>query len=519
MTSPAPTTAPTTEAAPTDARQRSVDVLIIGAGLSGIGAAARLTRDRPGTTLAVLEMRDGIGGTWDLFRFPGVRSDTDMFTFSYPFRPWHGETSMGSGEDIRRYITETATEFGIDRHIHFRTKVSAADWSSEQQRWTVRAETDGSPVTWTARFLFVCAGYYDYDRGYQPDFPGLADFRGTFIHPQFWPEDLDYTAKRVLVIGSGATAVTLIPALTENALHVTMLQRSPTYVMALPGVDVVADVLRRFLPAGLAHRLLRVKNVLKFQVIYSVSRRAPALARKIIRGVAVGRLQDEAYVDEHFRPLYNPWEQRLTLAPDGDFYDVIAQKKASVVTGKLDRFVAEGVRLADGTTVEADIIVSATGLSMRALGGMALSIDGRHVDVGSAVTYRAAMISGVPNLAFVFGYTNSSWTLRSDLSARLVVRLLRYMDKFGYDAATPEPDEDETDLRPFIDDLSSGYIQRGIAQFPRQGRRKPWQVRQNYLLDLVEALPGNVSRRMRFTRRSRSAVPTPTTVGAPHQAA
>ncbi|MDQ1631907.1 MAG: monooxygenase, partial [Frankiaceae bacterium] len=446
MTSPAPTTAPTTEAAPTDARQRSVDVLIIGAGLSGIGAAARLTRDRPGTTLAVLEMRDGIGGTWDLFRFPGVRSDTDMFTFSYPFRPWHGETSMGSGEDIRRYITETATEFGIDRHIHFRTKVSAADWSSEQQRWTVRAETDGSPVTWTARFLFVCAGYYDYDRGYQPDFPGLADFRGTFIHPQFWPEDLDYTAKRVLVIGSGATAVTLIPALTENALHVTMLQRSPTYVMALPGVDVVADVLRRFLPAGLAHRLLRVKNVLKFQVIYSVSRRAPALARKIIRGVAVGRLQDEAYVDEHFRPLYNPWEQRLTLAPDGDFYDVIAQKKASVITGTLDRFVGEGVRLADGTIVEADIIVSATGLSMRALGGMALSIDGRHVDVGSAVTYRAAMISGVPNLAFVFGYTNSSWTLRSDLSARFVVRLLRYMDKFGYDAATPEPDEDETDL-------------------------------------------------------------------------
>lgn len=518
MTSPAPSAAHP-DAAPTDARRRSVDVLIVGAGLSGIGAAARLTRDRPGTSFAVLEMRDGIGGTWDLFRFPGVRSDTDMFTFSYPFRPWHGETSMGSGDDIRRYISETATEFGIDPHIHFRTKVSAADWSSEQQRWTVQAETDGSPVTWTARFLFVCAGYYDYDRGYQPDFPGLADFRGTFIHPQFWPEDLDYTAKRVLVIGSGATAVTLIPALTDHALHVTMLQRSPTYVMALPGVDVVADVLRRVLPSGLAHRLLRVKNVLMFQVMYSVSRRAPSLARKIIRGVAVGRLQDEAYVDEHFRPLYNPWEQRLTLAPDGDFYEAIAQKKASVVTGKLDRFVPEGVRLADGTTVEADIIVSATGLSMRALGGMALSIDGAHVDVGAAVTYRAAMISGVPNLAFVFGYTNSSWTLRSDLSARFVVRLLRYMDKFGYDAATPEPDEEDTDLRPFIDDLSSGYIQRGIAQFPQQGRRKPWQVRQNYLLDLVEALPGNMTRQMRFTRRTRAAAPAATPVGAPHQAA
>lgn len=493
------TTAPAAAVPRSD--ERTVDVLIVGAGLSGIGAAARLARERPGSSYAVLEMRDDLGGTWDLFRFPGVRSDTDMFTFSYPFRPWHGRTSMGSGADIRRYIEETAAEFGVDRHIHFRTKVHSADWSTPQQRWTVHAETDGAPQTWTCRFLFVCAGYYDYDQGYQPDFPGRDDFRGTFVHPQFWPEGLDCTGRRIVVIGSGATAVTLIPALADAAAHVTMLQRSPTYVMAMPGVDPIATVVRRLLPAGIAHRLLRIKNVAMLEVMYSVSRRWPKLARRVIRGIAVGRLRDEAYVDVHFNPRYNPWEQRLTLAPDGDFYDAIAEGKASVATGQLDRIVPEGVRLADGTTIEADVIVSATGLSMRVLGGMTVAIDGQPVDIGAAVSYRAAMISGVPNLAFVFGYTNSSWTLRSDLTARFVIRLLNHLDRHGHDAATPQVDADDSDLRPFIDDLSSGYIKRGIAQFPRQGRRRPWQVRQNYLLDLLEAVPGNVTRRIRFSRR------------------
>lgn len=478
-----------------------VDVLVVGAGLSGIGAACRLELERPGTSYAILEQRQAIGGTWDLFRYPGVRSDTDMFTYSYPFKPWRGEKAMGDGPDIRAYVQEAAAEYGVERHIRFGTTVRSAEWSSAEARWTVHAETDGEPATWTCSFLYLCTGYYDYDKGHQPDFAGLADYRGTFVHPQFWPDDIHLAGKRVVVIGSGATAITLIPALTDEAAHVTMLQRSPTYVAALPAVDAVADTLRARLPAGLAHRLVRAKNVLLTQGIYSFSRRFPRQARALFRRVALSFLDDPAYVDTHFRPRYKPWEQRLALAPDGDFYAAIRDGMASVVTDTIDRFVPEGIRLSSGTTLEADVVVSATGLALKPLGGLELTVDGEPVDPGRTVAYRAVMLSGVPNLAFCFGYTNTSWTLRADLSSRFVCKLLAHMDRHGYSTAVPTVDPDAP-RRPFIDDLTSGYIARDIGRFPAQGPDDPWLVRQNYMLDKLAALPGDVTRNMRFEHRA-----------------
>ncbi len=491
-----------------------VEVLIVGAGLSGIGAAARLERDRPGTSYAVLDMRDAIGGTWDLFRYPGVRSDTDMYTFSYPFRPWSGETSMGDGEHIRTYIRDTAAEHGVPRHIQFNTKVLGASWSSAEARWTVETEVEGEPRSCTCSFLFLCTGYYDYDHGHQPDFEGLEDFGGSFLNPQFWPEDLDYTGKRVVVIGSGATAITLVPAMTDEAEHVTMLQRSPSYIATLPEVDAMADFLRRWLPAKLAHRIMRARNVLLTQGIYTVSQRLPKQARAVLRHLALKRLKDPEYVDTHFRPSYEPWDQRLTLAPDGDLYEVIHDGKASVVTDNIDRFVAEGIRLESGKVLEAGIVVSATGLALKRFGGIELTVDGQPTDPGDSVAHRAVMLSGVPNLAFSFGYINTSWTLRADLSSRYVVKLLKHMDRHGYASATPEFDSGQ-ERYPFITDLNAGYIKRGIDQFPDQGEKDPWLVRQNYLLDAAAALSGNVSAGMRFSRRELSADGAREHVGVP----
>jgi monooxygenase len=479
-------------------------VLIVGAGLSGIGAAARLQRDRPGTSYAVLDMRHAIGGTWDLFRYPGVRSDTDMYTFSYPFRPWSGEKSMGDGQHIRAYIRDTAAEHDVERHIRFGTKVMSASWSSAEAQWTVHTEVDGRPRTWTCAFLFLCAGYYDYEQGHQPDYDGLEDFSGSFVNPQFWPEDLDYAGKRVVVIGSGATAITLVPAMTGEAEHVTMLQRSPSYVATLPEVDAMADVLRRWLPATLAHRIMRARNVLLTQGIYTFSQRLPKQARALLRRIAINYLEDPEYVDTHFRPSYEPWDQRLTLAPDGDLYAVIHEGRASVVTDNIDRFVPEGIRLESGELLEADIVVSATGLSLKSFGGIELTVDGVPTDPGDSVAHRAVMLSGVPNLAFVFGYINTSWTLRADLSSRYVVKLLKHMDHHGYASATPEFDSGQ-ERYPFITDLNAGYIKRGIDQFPDQGERDPWLVRQNYMFDAATALPGNVSKGLRFARRDPSA--------------
>ncbi|MGW4947136.1 flavin-containing monooxygenase [Actinoplanes sp. NPDC004185] len=468
------------------------DVLIIGAGLSGIGAAWRLHQQRPGTSYAILEARDAIGGTWDLFRYPGVRSDSDMFTLSYPFRPWQGDRSLASGESIRDYIQDTADEGGITPHIRFSARVVAADWSAG--RWTVRL---AGGETLTCRFLYACAGYYDYARGHQPDFPGLDDFTGRFVHPQSWPADLDHAGQRVVVIGSGATAVTLVPAMAETAAHVTMLQRSPSYLTVLPGRDVVADLLRRRLPARVAHKVARAKNIVLSQAFYQLARRRPERVKAILRRFAVRHLADPAYVDEHFTPAYQPWDQRLCVIPDGDLFAAIKNGTASMVTDHIERFVPEGIRLRSGRTLEADIVVSATGLSLLPIGGVTLTVDGREVEPGKSVAYRGVMLSGVPNFAYCIGYTNASWTLRADLSHRYVCRLLAFLDRSGYVSATPK--EGPGNRRPLLD-LTSGYVQRALDRFPQQGDKDPWTVRQNYLLDVLTTPRADVRRDMTFTR-------------------
>jgi monooxygenase len=468
------------------------DVLIIGAGLSGIGAAWRL-KDT-GRTYAILEGRDAIGGTWDLFRYPGVRSDSDMFTLSYPFRPWQGERSLADGESIRRYIEDTADEGGITPHIRFGSRVVAAEWVKD--RWTV---TLAGGETLTCRFLYACAGYYDYARGHQPDFPGIDTYRGRFVHPQDWPADLDHAGRRVVVIGSGATAVTLVPAMAETAAHVTMLQRSPSYLTVLPGRDVVADLLRRRLPAPVAHKLARAKNILLAQGFYQLARRRPERVKAILRRFAVRHLNDAAIVDAHFTPAYQPWDQRLCVIPDGDLFDAVKAGRAEMVTDHIDRFVPEGVRLRSGRTLTADIVVSATGLSLLPIGGVQLTVDGEVVDPGKRVAYRGVMLSGVPNFAYCIGYTNASWTLRADLSHRYVRRLLAHLDKHGLASATPR--ETPGHRRPLLD-LTSGYVQRALDRFPQQGDRDPWTVRQNYLLDVVTTPRADVRRDMTFTRRS-----------------
>ncbi len=471
-----------------------VDVLIIGAGLSGIGAAWRLQHDVPGTSYAILEAREAIGGTWDLFRYPGVRSDSDMFTLSYPFRPWRDRETMAGGERIRTYIRDTADEAEITGHIRFRTRVLGAEWSSAQARWTVRTDTGR---TWTCSFLYVCAGYYAYDRGHQPEFAGREDFAGRFVHPQFWPEDLDVDGKRVVVIGSGATAVTLVPALAEQGAHVTMLQRSPSYLTALPRTDALADRLRRYLPARIAHSIVRNKNVLVTSAFYQLCRRRPEAAKKLLRAGTRRFLDDPAYLDEHFTPDYEPWDQRLCVVPGGDFFRAIRAGRAAVVTDRIDRIVAEGVRLESGRTLEADVVVSATGLSLLVLGGLQLTVDGERVDVGDTVAYRGVMLSGVPNLAFCFGYTNASWTLRADLSSRFVCRLLAHLRAKGLASATPRTPGPDAPRLPFLH-LTSSYVRRAVDGFPRRVEREPWNVRQNYLVDRVVMGTAGVQRDMDF---------------------
>jgi monooxygenase len=478
------------------------DVLIIGAGLSGIGAAWRLRKQRPRDTYAILEARDAIGGTWDLFRYPGVRSDSDMFTLSYPWRPWREPESLASGDKIRDYIRATADEAGITGHIRFGAKVISADWSAAQARWTVR--TDRGDV-YLARFLYACAGYYDYTEGYQPDFPGISTYRGTVVHPQFWPEDLDYRGKRVVIIGSGATAVTLVPAMAADAGHVTMLQRSPTYLIPLPNRDVIADAARRILPPKAANRVARGKNVLVSQLFYQVARKRPKQVRRILQGLAGRLLKNPGYVEEHFKPRYEPWDQRLCVIPNGDLFHTITAGRASVVTDHIDTFVPEGIRLRSGTVLEADVVVSATGLSLLAIGGIQVSLDGTPIEIGQQSAYRGLMLSGVPNLAYCIGYTNASWTLRADLSHRYVLKLLDHMDRHGYAVATPT--QPSGTGRPLLD-LSSGYVRRALDRFPRQGDRDPWLVRQNYLRDVVTTPRADVTQDMTFARRS-APVPDP----------
>ncbi|MFI6173123.1 flavin-containing monooxygenase [Nocardia sp. NPDC051052] len=482
-----------------------LDVVIVGAGLSGIGAAYRLQTECPGKTYAVLEARAAMGGTWDLFRYPGIRSDSDMFTLGYPFKPWREAKSIADGPSIRRYINDTATEFGIDRHIRYQTKVVAADWSSETARWTLTLEErdDTGGISWrslTCGFLYACAGYYNYDHGYTPEFPGLASFSGQVVHPQFWPEDLDYTGKRVVVVGSGATAVTLVPSMAEQAELVTMLQRSPTWISAVPGRDKYADKIRELLPPNLAHRVIRTKNILFTIGFYQYCRRRPAAARKLLTALTTRILKDEKAVAEHFTPTYNPWDQRLCAVPDADFFKAMKKGKAEVVTDHIDSFVPEGIRLRSGRILQADIVVTATGLQMLPFGGIVPRVDGAPVTLSDQFIWQGAMLTGLPNFAVCVGYTNASWTLRADLSSRLVCKILNHMDRRGYAAVVPEPDG-ELNEQPLLD-LDAGYIQRSIADFPHQGDRHPWKVRQNYLLDSATTLRTDLNKTLAATPKS-----------------
>ncbi|WP_420115410.1 flavin-containing monooxygenase [Micromonospora sp.] len=478
-----------------------VDVLIVGAGLSGVGAACHLRRTCPDTTYAVVEARDAIGGTWDLFRYPGIRSDSDMFTLGYAFRPWTAPQAIADGDTILRYVRETAREYGVEEHIRFRHRVRRAEWDSTTARWTVHVHRDDTAedIVLTCGFLFSCTGYYRYDAGYTPDFPDVGRYTGRLVHPQHWPDDLDHTGRRVVVIGSGATAVTLVPALARRAGHVTMLQRSPTYVIALPARDRLADVLRRRLPARAAHRLVRAKNVLFGTVNYQLARRAPRTVRAFLRRAAKGRLPAGYDVDRHFSPRYDPWDQRLCVAPDGDLFDALSTGRASVVTDTVDAFTPDGVRLGSGAELPADIVVTATGLQLLALGGMTLTVDGVDVDLGATVAYKGMMLSGVPNFALTIGYTNASWTLKADLVATYVCRLLRHLDATGQQVVTPVAPADG-DLSPLID-LRSGYVLRSVDTLPRQGARAPWRLHQNYPRDVVLMKHGRlVDEGVRFSR-------------------
>jgi cation diffusion facilitator CzcD-associated flavoprotein CzcO len=478
-----------------------VEVLIIGAGLSGIGAAHHIQSAFPDRTYAILEARDAIGGTWDLFRYPGVRSDSDMHTLGYRFRPWTQAKAIADGPAILRYVRDTATEAGIDRHIRFGYRVVRAAWSTRDARWTVEAVHGGEPVRLTCAFLYVCSGYYRYDTGHEPHFPGIERYRGTVVHPQGWPADLDYAGRRVVVIGSGATAVTLVPALAERAAHVTMLQRSPTYVMPVPGEDAIANGLRRVLGARRAYPIVRWKNVAIGTLIYRLSRRRPHLLRSMIRKAAIRRLPPGYDVDTHFKPRYQPWDQRLCLVPDGDLFTVIREGRASVVTDRVTGFTETGLCLASGADLEADIVVTATGLRLLVLGGIRLTVDDRDVKLPETMAYKGMMLSGVPNFAFTVGYTNASWTLKADLVGEYVVRLLRYLDAHGYDQCVPTNDDPTVTERPLLD-FQAGYVLRSVHEFPKAGSRAPWRLGMNYAHDLLKLRYGRIDDgAMRFSRR------------------
>jgi cation diffusion facilitator CzcD-associated flavoprotein CzcO len=461
------------------------DVLIIGAGLSGIGAAYRLQTLCPTKRYAILEGRGDIGGTWDLFRYPGLRSDSDMFTLGYPFRPWQEAKAIADGDSILRYIKDTATDAGIDQHIRFKQMVKSAAWSSHDALWTVQVQhpESGALTTYRASFLYVCSGYYDYAGGYSPEFRGSAQFKGQMIHPQKWPENLDYTDKNVVVIGSGATAVTLVPAMADKARKITMLQRSPSYIASLPAKDVIADVLRKVLPEQRAHSIVRWKNVLLTLGFFQFCRHAPGMARKLLR-FGVKRALPAGYaVDTHFNPKYQPWDQRLCAVPNGDLFQALKSGKAEMVTEQIDTFTETGIRLKSGEELPADIIVTATGLKLQACGGMHLEVDGVHVDIGDTLAYKGMMLSNVPNFALCVGYTNASWTLRSDLASAYVCRVLNYMDENGYKMCVARQVGNSVEKRPLLD-ISAGYVLRAADVLPKQGPGAPWQLKQNYILDL-----------------------------------
>lgn len=475
-----------------------VDVMIVGAGLSGIGAAYRLQEQCPGKTYEILESREAVGGTWDLFRYPGIRSDSDMYTLSFPFRPWTNPKSIADGSDIRTYIEDAADEFGIRQHIRFGHRVESASWSSEDARWTVTARVGGETVVKTASFLYLCSGYYNYDTGFTPDFPGMDSFGGKLVHPQFWPQGLDYAGKNVVVIGSGATAVTLIPSMADDVSHITMLQRSPTYITTLPDVDKVGQLMRKVLPAKLAHRAIRRKNAMVAIGFYLFCRKFPKLATKVLLGRAKSQLPDGTDM-ANFTPRYKPWDQRLCIVPNGDLFRSIRKGQASIVTDTIAAFTPSGIELSSGKQLDADIVVTATGLQVVAMGQIAIEVDGRTIDPHDLYVYKGLMFSGLPNFAWCVGYTNASWTLRADLSSQYVCRLINRIDARGQDYAMPDPQGASGEAAPILD-LTSGYVTRVAEKLPQQGSTSPWTIRQNWLLDSWDMKRTDLDEAMVFGR-------------------
>ncbi len=498
------------------AAEEQLDVLILGAGLSGIGAACHLRKAFPGLSLAILEARESIGGTWDLFRYPGIRSDSDMFTMGYSFRPWEDARGIADGPSILNYVRETARVNGIEQLIRFGHRAVRACWSSEQARWSVTAQrTDtGEEVSLTCNFLYMCTGYYRYDEGYCPAFPGSEDFSGEVVHPQQWPAELDCRGRRVVVIGSGATAVTLVPSLVaEGAEHVTMLQRSPTYIVPVPARDTLAEVLGRWISPRRAYEVVRWRNVLLMILIFQLCRRAPGLMRARFRRLAASQLPPDFDVETHLSPTYNPWDQRVCMAADGDFFEVLRDGSASIVTAAIDRFTATGVRLEDGSELAADVIVTATGLRLMMLGGLELEVDGRSVEVGSSTAYKGMMLCGVPNLAFAIGYTNASWTLKADLVAAYVCRLLAHMHKAGTPVCVPRRPPPGIARYPLLD-LKSGYVLRSMDQLPKQADTLPWRLHQNYLRDIRLLRHGPIDDEIDFRLAAPAAVSPPLATAA-----
>jgi monooxygenase len=462
-----------------------VDVLIVGAGISGIGAAYYLQKDHPSRSYAILEARGATGGTWDLFRYPGIRSDSDLHTFGYEFKPWRDDHAIASADKILAYLRQTAAENGIDEKIRFHHKVLGAEWSSAEARWTVDVENLETEelVQFSANWIFMAGGYYRYDQGFTPDFKGRDRFEGQIVHPQHWPEELDYTGKTVVIVGSGATAVTLVPAMAGKAAHVTMLQRSPTYIMPVPSKDVFANTAKKVLGDNRGYALSRRKNIVKQRAVYQLCQTFPGTARKLIRRLNAKQLPKGYPVDEHFNPTYNPWDQRLCAVPDADLFKAISDGSASVVTDRIATFTETGIELESGNHLDADIIVTATGLNMQLFGGVSLNVDGKPVDFAKTFAYKGMMLSGVPNFAFAVGYTNSSWTLKVGLLCEHFCRLMSHMDANGYDTAHPEVDDPAMEARPLMD-FSAGYVQRALHQMPKQGDSTPWMMSSSYYTDV-----------------------------------
>ena len=473
------------------------DVVVVGAGISGVGAGYHLQANSPDRSFVILEGRERLGGTWDLFRYPGIRSDSDMFTLGFSFRPWTEAKAIADGPSILNYLDETAREYGVDKHIRYRHRVKSASWSSADALWTVTAEQDGEERVFTCAFLFMCTGYYNYARGYAPEFAGTEDFQGRIVHPQFWTPDIEYKDKRVVVIGSGATAVTLVPEIAREAASVTMLQRSPTYIVARPSEDGIANWLRRKLPSKTAYAITRWKNVLLQQYFFRLARKYPEKAKERIIEMVRGELGPDYDIGTHFTPSYNPWDQRLCLVPDADLFATIRDGKADVVTDTIDRFTPTGIRLTSGRELEADLVVTATGLEIQLVSDIPFSVDGKPVEWSKHVSYKGMMFSDVPNLAISFGYTNASWTLKSDLTAGYVTRLLNAMRKRGMRQVTPRI-EGAVEPMAFLD-FTSGYVQRALPQLPRQGTRTPWRLHQNYTRDIVSLKYGGIDQEMEFS--------------------